>query len=143
MGIFSWFKRKSKLGPQPKQKPKKPKYTHLCVNLAGTTCDSDGICRQALIRKIKHGEPPFDNQGALQITLNKTLYKGDPCIECLINKTAIGWIPRSNTEDILYAMSQKGCIVTDLDVVGGNSSDCGRLNCGVKITVRYENCLTI
>lgn len=139
MGLLNWLKRKPTPEPAPAPEPEKPKFGFVHFNLAGVTHETDGASRQTLIRKIKLGKPPFEDQAAAQVGFNETSFNGEPAVECVVNGIMIGWVPKNKIADVLHAMDQPGCKVLDFEVIGGKTVNGERLNYGVEVTLRYDN----
>lgn len=120
--------------------PSTPKYTHITFNVAGVTFDNeDGTSRQSLIRKIKFGDPPFENSDSLDVNLHPSTFDGEPSIECRVNDYMIGYVPKSKIQEVLKAMDMPGATISAVDVVGGGTVNDAQLSYGVQIVVRYDN----
>lgn len=115
-----------------------PRYEFVSFNVAGTTFDTDGVSRQALLRKIKFGDAPFENSDSLEVSLRPSTYEGSPCIECRVNDVLIGYVPKAKIDDVMQAIGQKGATISAFDVQGGGRVNGERINFGALVVVRYE-----
>lgn len=116
-----------------------PHYEFVSFNVAGTTFDTDGVSRQALLRKIKFGDAPFENSDSLEVSLRHSTYEGSPCIECRVNDVLIGYVPKAKIDDVMQILGKKGATISAFDVQGGGEVNGECINFGALVVVRAES----
>lgn len=145
--LFFWAWRKLRKPKQPKASrkakasapDKHPQYQHVQIRVAGVTFrNDDGTDRQQLLRKIKFGDAPFQDNDNLDVLLDSYLYKGDPAIRVMVNGYQIGNVPKEQVAEVQQAMTKPGTRITVFDVVGGGKIDDEQINYGALIVLRYD-----
>ena len=67
-------------------------YKEIEFNVVGVTFKNGRKTRQAILRRIKFGDPPFDN--GCQITFERYDFEGELAISVLANNEQIGNVPK-------------------------------------------------
>lgn len=96
-------------------------------SVAGVTFKNGRRSRQAILRAMKYGDPPYDK---VEITLKKTTFEGKPAIEVWANEELIGFVPKDLVPDIMAAWNNE-LMVTGWSIKGEEP-----FGCRIKIAVR-------
>lgn len=137
-GAALLFLRIRKQRPAGSKQPQTvPAYSFLEFRVAGVSYESDGVSRQAVLRKIKNHTKPFDDEA--DIALKHTTYEGAPAIAVYVNDFHLGYVPKDSIADVTAAMAQPGALVHSFEVTGGGLRDGERLHLGALVTLRYPN----
>lgn len=116
-----------------------PKYVYINFNVSGVTYNNeDGINRQDLLRKIKFGDEPFENSDSLVVALKPSTYKGNLCIECRVNDSMIGYVPKEMVDEVAQAIKKDGVCVSGFSIVGGGKKNGEHIHYGAQVAIRYE-----
>ncbi len=103
----------------------------LTFSVAGVTFKNGRKSRQAILRKIKFHDEPFESIKSFDI--EKYDYEGENAYSILVNSEQIGNIPKSNIAEYEqycnYPVS-----VTDLSITGGGDN----INYGCNITLKFS-----
>ena len=86
-----------------------------------------------IIRKIKFGDPPFEDQDHLDISIEPYTFQGERAFAIRVNGVQIGNAPRSVIPQLEVAMSCPDVKVSGFQVVGGGKG----YSYGVEMAVRY------
>ena len=114
-------------------------YTHIHIRAAGVTYrNDDGTDRQQLLRKIKFGDAPFEDNAHLDVQLQSYRYEGQPAIRVMVNGYQIGNVPKDQVAEVQQALQQPGAAITAFDVKGGGTVNGEKLSYGALIVVRYN-----
>ena len=114
-----------------------PRSRYITIRVAGVTfANEDGSDRQRILRKIKFGDAPFEDNDNLDVQLESYSYRGEPAIRVLVEGHQIGNVPREQIAEVQRAMTQPGTQITAFEVVGGGEMDGERLSYGARITLR-------
>lgn len=109
--------------------------------VAGVTFNNGRKSRQAILRKIKWGDEPFD--GEVQYTLKEYDFDGSPAIGVYANGEQIGNVPKDALAFVLNCMDSISNV--SAMVYGGGQAENGENRYfGAKITIEYlEKTVTI
>ena len=100
--------------------------------VAGVTFSNGHKTRQAILRKIKWGDEPFD---FVEWTIEKYDYNGEPAIGVYANGEQVGNVPK---EQLAFVLDNWDRIrsVYHTDIYGGGTDDNGQpLNFGCEVTL--------
>lgn len=100
--------------------------------VAGVTFSNGRKTRQAILRKIKWGDEPFD---FVEWTIEKYDYNGEPAIGVYANGEQVGNVPK---EQLAFVLNNWDRIrsVYHTDIYGGGTDDNGQpLNFGCEVTL--------
>ena len=127
---------------QPVQQPIAPvqpenPYVFINFNVAGTTYETNGKSRQYYLRKMKFGDPPFENQDSLDVQLHPTTFQGEDAVECLVNGILIGYVPRKRVPEVMEAFNHEDTTISGFHVVGGGKHGDMVYSYGVEMSIRY------
>lgn len=124
--------------------PAAPKYEHIHIHVAGVThTNPDGTDRQQLLRKIKYGRSPFEDNNHLDVALTPQTFTAadgseEPAIGVYVNEIQIGFVPRDLISKVMYALEQPTATITALDIKGGGTHDGVKYPYGCLVVIRYE-----
>lgn len=110
-------------------------YEYLKIRVAGVTFKNGRKSRQAILRKIKFRDPPFDNN-QIYINFEQYNFEGEDAIAIKANGEQIGNVPR---DQIKYIMDNWDRIdkPTGIDVYGGGRDNEGYVKSfGAELTLR-------
>ena len=113
-------------------------YDDLPFKVVGVTFKNpDGRTRQAVLRKLKFADAPYDKDD-IEITVEKGEYEGEPAFPVMVEGVQVGNIAR---EDIPLVLSRWEDFVgvTSFDVSGGGRDEGGyAMSYGLKINMRFR-----
>ena len=150
--IFAWIKMRkkekaispTKAVPEKTAMPAEPKYEHIHIKVAGVTfANEDGTNRQQLLRKIKYGKAPFEDNDNLDVALKAQTFTTpdgieEPAVGVYVYEYQIGFVPKDLIKDVLYALDQPTATITAIDISGGGTHDGTKYPYGCKVVIRYE-----
>ena len=128
------FRRRRKKKAQPEAAQA---YSYVSFKVAGTSFETDGVSRQAELRKIKDGKPPYGEDG--DVALKVYTYEGEPAVGCYVNDFQIGNVPKDMVPQVREALKKPGAAVSFFEVTGGGVRNGEKLHYGARMTIRYEN----
>lgn len=112
-------------------------YEDITFKIVGVTYKNpDGHSRQTILRKLKHGDYPF-NSGNIDLEFTEYEFEGEPAVGVFLAGEQVGNIAK---DDLSRFLSRKDKFVecTMYDVVGGGKQDGERLNYGLRLTLRFK-----
>ena len=120
--------------PRPAPDNAKPQYSFVNFNVAGVTFNNDdGSSRQYILRKIKFGDPPFEDQDNLTISVRPTEFEGERAYAIEVNGHRIGNAPRAVIPQLDEALNRPDAMVSGFRIVGGGEG----YSYGAEMAVRY------
>lgn len=113
------------------------RYEIFTFKIAGVTYkNADRHSRQAILRRLKFGDPPFDS-GAIELELKEYEYEGEPAVGVYLAGEQVGNIAKDDLDTLLPRMDRfVDCI--SYDVTGGGQRNGEKLNYGLKLSLRFE-----
>lgn len=124
--------------------PTGPQYEHIHIKVAGVTfSNDDGMDRQQLLRKIKYGKAPFEDNDNLDVALKVQTFTNsddieEPAVGVYVNEYQIGFVPKDLIKDVMYALDQPTATITAIDISGGGTHNGTKYPYGCKVVIRYE-----
>lgn len=106
------------------------------IKVAGVTFKNEkGASRQAILRKIRFNDAPFDKY--IEVEIRQYEYEGKPAYGIYANNLQIGNIPADCTQFISQNIERLESI-SNIDVYGGGRNEEGyAISYGCKITLRF------
>lgn len=102
-------------------------------HVAGVTFNNGRKTRQAILRKIKWGDPPFDS---VKWTLDTYEYQDKPAVGVYANGEQVGNVPKDQLLFVLQRIVDDSIESISGNVVGGGKdSDGNALNFGCEVTL--------
>lgn len=103
--------------------------------VAGVTFNNGRKTRQAILRKIKWGDEPFN--GKVRYTLKEYEFEGSPAVGVYANGEQIGNVPK---DGLTFVLSCIDCISNvSAKIYGGGQSEIGEnINYGAEITITID-----
>lgn len=108
-----------------------PQFHSMEIKVAGVTFKNGRKSRQAILRKIKYKDKPFDK--ALNITFQGYEFEGAPAIGIYVNEQQIGNVPRTQVKEFI-SHKNNPFIIDSLNVYGGNDGK----SFGCIINIRFQ-----
>lgn len=109
------------------------KKEYFSFRVAGVTFNNGRKTRQAILRKIKWNDEPFD--GFINWTLDKYDYEGSPAVGVYANGEQIGNVPKDILDFVLNNW-ERIRRVYNVDISGGGTDNEGKqINFGAKVTL--------
>ena len=114
-----------------------PKFTFVPIKVSGVTFKNEnGVSRQAILRKIKFNDKPFNEY--IELELCPYEYKGSPAYGVYANSLNIGNIPADSIQFVSDNMERIDSI-SAIDVYGGGRDESGHaISYGCKITLKLR-----
>lgn len=105
---------------------------YFSFRVAGVTYKNGNKSRQAILRKIKHGDDPFNY---VDWTLEKYDFEGSPAVGVYANGEQVGNVPKDELPRILDCWDRIKSVYR-AEIHGGGTNDSGNpLNFGCEITL--------
>jgi hypothetical protein len=113
------------------------RYEIFTFKIAGVTYkNADRHSRQAILRRLKFGDPPFDS-GTIELELKEYEYEGEPAVGVYLAGEQVGNIAKDDLDTLLPRIDRfVDCI--SYDVTGGGQRNGEKLNYGLKLSLRFE-----
>ena len=103
--------------------------------VAGVTFNNGRKTRQAILRKIKWGDEPFN--GKVQYTLKEYDFEGSPAVGVYANGEQIGNVPKDGLTFVLSCIDSISNV--SAKIYGGGQSESGEnINFGAEITITID-----
>lgn len=112
-------------------------YEIFTFKIAGVTYkNEDRHSRQAILRRLKYGDPPF-NCGDVDLELKEYEHEGEPAVGVYLAGEQVGNIARDDLATLLPRMDRfVDCV--SYEVTGGGQRNGEKLNYGLKLSLRFK-----
>lgn len=111
------------------------KYDFLTFKVAGVTFKNGRKTRQAILRKIKFQDPPFEPP--ISISIKPYEYENETAYGVYANDEQIGNIPKDQIQYVKDNWERRDA-ATAINVYGGGMTDAGeQRNYGAEVTIRF------
>lgn len=114
--------------------PKKARSHTMEIKVAGVTFKNGRKSRQAILRKIKFKDSPFDK--VLNVSFQGYDFEGEQAIGVYVNDEQIGNVPKTLLDEFIK-YKDNPYVIQKLDVYGGN--DGKNFGCSITITFKISN----
>lgn len=111
----------------------------LTFKVVGVTFkNADGGNRQTVLRKLQHGDAPFNSDEGVDITIERGAYQGEPAFSVFAEGHQVGNISKDDVPFFVRRWSDF-VGVTSAEVYGGGTDDEGHsINYGMKINCEFR-----
>lgn len=112
-------------------------YDDKTFKIVGVTYkNADRHSRQTILRRLKHGDAPFD-RGEINLEFKKYDFEGEPAVGVYLAGEQVGNIAK---DDLPYFLPRMDRFVecVSYEVVGGGQVNGEKISYGLRLTLRFE-----